>query len=314
MDPSLLIAVEKRRAIGYLGFKNARFGRIDAHIATCAFSRQVLREAVAIAESRGFRLVHGIVDSMWLKKPGVDTAEYEDLCREIEARLHLPIAFEGLYNWIVFLNSHTNPRIPVLNRYYGAFQGGKLKLRGIELRRHDSPGIVKRCQTDMLSLFAHAKNSEEFMTLIPEALNIVKSYVNMIRDGPVPIDELSIEKRLSKNVNEYRNMVPQAIAAQHLNHEGREVHAGQGLSYIVTCNKSRITQNRALPVELVGENYLIDSEWYIDQLLASAANMLLPFGYTAAATKECIESSMHDSDHVKQFKRWPNAQLNFAPS
>jgi DNA polymerase-2 len=271
-----------------LGFKNARFGRIDAHIATCAFSRQILRKAVAIAESRGFKLVHGIVDSMWLKKPSATSLEYEELCREIEAQLHFPIGFEGIYKWIVFLNSHTNPHIPVLNRYYGAFQDGKLKLRGIDLRRHDTPEIVSRCQSDMLALFAHAENSEGFKALIPEALTIVKSYVNLIRNGTVPIEELTIEKRLSKNLNEYRNMVPQAIAAQHLNREGSEVHAGQAFNYIVAYNRARITQNRALPAELVGEDYPVDSAWYVDLLLASTANILLPFGYTPLALKKFL--------------------------
>src|SRR5213593_3315505 len=51
-------------SFGYLGFKNARFGKIDAHIATCAFSRVFLDRAVALAQARGFKLVHGIVDSM----------------------------------------------------------------------------------------------------------------------------------------------------------------------------------------------------------------------------------------------------------
>jgi DNA polymerase elongation subunit (family B) len=280
-------------SFGYLGFKNARFGRIDAHIATCAFSRQILRKAVALAESRGFKLVHGIVDSMWLKKSGAALAEYEDLCREIEAQLHFPIGFEGLYKWIVFLNSHTNPHLPVLNRYYGALQDGKLKLRGIDLRKHDTPGIVRRCQSDMLALFAHAENSEEFNALIPEALTILKSYANMIRDGTVPVEELTVEKRLSKNLNEYRNTVPQAIAARHLNPEGGEVHAGQALGYVVTYNRSRITQNRALPAELVGENYPVDSEWYIDLLVASTANILLPFEYNPVVLKKSLlESSV----------------------
>ena len=279
-------------SFGYLGFKNARFGRIDAHIATCAFSRQILRKAVGIAESRGFKLIHGIVDSMWLKKPGATPGEYESLCNEIEARLHLPIGFEGLYKWIVFLNSHTNPRIPVLNRYYGALQDGKLKLRGIDLRKHDTPRIIRRCQTDMLVLFTHAENSEEFKALIPAALTIVKSYANLIQDGSIPIEELTIEKRLSKNPNEYRNMVPQAIAAQHLNREGREIHAGQTLSYVVTYNKSRITRNRAFPVELVDEDCPLDSEWYINLLLASAANILLPFEYNPAVLRRYLEDAI----------------------
>lgn len=242
--------------------------------------------------------MHGIVDSMWLKKPNASPEEYEDLCREIEAQLNFPIAFEGFYDWIVFLNSHTNPRIPVLNRYYGVFQDGKLKLRGIDLRRHDTPGIVRHCQGDVLALFSHAENAEEFMALIPEALSIVKSYVTMIRDGAVPIEELTIEKRLSKSISEYRNMVPQAIAAQHLNREGMEVHAGQVLNYIMTCNRSRIIQNRALPVELVGENYPVDSEWYVDLLLASTANMLLPFRYTSETLKAYLESE-YNSDQFR---------------
>jgi DNA polymerase-2 len=225
---------------------------------------------------------------MWLKKTGATAAEYNDLCREIEAQLHFPIAFEGLYKWIVFLNSHTNPRIPVLNRYYGAFEDGKLKLRGIDLRKHDTPGIVRRCQSDILALFTRAQNAEEFKALIPEALAIVKSYADMIRDGAVPIGELTIEKRLSKNLNEYQNLVPQAIAARHLSHEGMEVHAGQAFNYIVTYNRSRITQNRALPAELVDENYPVDSEWYIDLLLASTANILLPFKYTREALKTTL--------------------------
>src|SRR5207249_8324482 len=79
-------------SFGYLGFKNARFGKIDAHIATCAFSRQVLGKAAALAEARGFKLVHGIVDSFWLRKQEAVRSEYEDLCRVIRDKLSLPIS------------------------------------------------------------------------------------------------------------------------------------------------------------------------------------------------------------------------------
>jgi DNA polymerase-2 len=278
--------LKRRRAIGYLGFKNARFGRIDAHIATCAFSRQILRKSVALAESRGFKLIHGIVDSMWLKKPGATPAEYENLCREIEAQLHFPIGFEGIYKWIVFLNSRTDQRVPVLNRYYGILQDGKLKLRGIDLRKHDTPGIVRRCQSDMLIVLSQAENSEEFEALIPKALTVVKSYANLIRNGTVPVEELAIEKRLSKTPNKYRNMVPQAIAARHLVEEGMEIHAGQTIDYVLTYDRSRIAQNRALPTELINDAFPFDSERYVDLLLSSTTNLLLPFGYGPTVLKQ----------------------------
>lgn len=54
-------------SFGYLGFNNAKFGRIDAHIAVCAFDRQIMLQVVKIAERHGFRVLHGIVDSIWVK-------------------------------------------------------------------------------------------------------------------------------------------------------------------------------------------------------------------------------------------------------
>lgn len=59
---------------GYLGYKNARFGRIEAHESVNAFSRDVILAAKEIAESRGYRFLHAIIDCMWLKKPGGNSA------------------------------------------------------------------------------------------------------------------------------------------------------------------------------------------------------------------------------------------------
>jgi DNA polymerase-2 len=55
-------------SFGYLGFNNAKFGRIDAHIAVCAFDRQIVLQVAKIAERHGFKVLHGIVDSLWIKK------------------------------------------------------------------------------------------------------------------------------------------------------------------------------------------------------------------------------------------------------
>jgi DNA polymerase elongation subunit (family B) len=239
----------------------------------------VLKKAVVIAESRGFKLIHGIVDSMWLEKRNASDAEYKEVCEQIEKELGLPISFEGRYKWIVFLNSRINPKVPVLNRYYGVFQDGTLKVRGIDLRRHDTPEIIRKCQTNMLTVLSQAKDSEEFKELIPKALAVMNSYVSALRTRKVPIEQLVVEKRLSKALNEHTNLVPQAIAATHLAREGQDTHAGQTVSYVVTNNESGITGNRALPAEFLDESIDYDSEWYVKLLLSSAANLFLPFGY-----------------------------------
>ncbi|TMI06655.1 hypothetical protein E6H34_10255 [Candidatus Bathyarchaeota archaeon] len=264
-------------SFGYLGFKNARFGKIDAHIATCAFSRQVLGEAAALAEARGFTLVHGIVDSFWLRKQEATRSEYEDLCREIRDKLRLPISFEGVYRWIVFLSSKMDSKVGVLNRYYGIFEDGTLKVRGIDLRRHDTPDIVRQCQTEMLEIFIKARDSNEFRLLIPQALKVLEKFVGSLREGNVPLEDLVIVRNLSKNPDEYTHQVPQAIAARQLVAQGGSVHAGQQVSYILTRDQTRT----AVPPEIVDEGTVYDSERYVDLLCSSAANLLLPLGYDA---------------------------------
>jgi intein/homing endonuclease len=264
---------------GYLGFKNARFGKIDAHIATCAFSRIFLHRAIAIAQARGFKLVHGIVDSMWLTKTDATAADYEELCAVIKQDLKLPLSFEGQYKWIVFLNSKTDPQAPVLNRYYGIFQDRTLKVRGIDVRRHDTPKIVEKCQTRMLAILKEADNSREFQALIPQVLNTLREHASRLRSGTVPIEELIITKNLSKMPNEYTHRVPQAIAAQCLIDEGGTVHAGQQVSYVLTIDSSTIPESQALPPELADDDIVYDPERYVDLLVSSTANLLLPFGY-----------------------------------
>src|SRR6266516_3698403 len=268
-------------SFGYLGFKNARFGKIDAHIATCAFSRIFLHRAVAIAQARGFKLVHGIVDSMWITKADATAADYEELCAVIREDLKLPLSFEGQYRWIVFLNSKTDPQAPVLNRYYGTFQDQDrtLKVRGIDVRRHDTPKIVEKCQTQMLAILKEADNSREFQALIPQVLNTLREYASKLRSGTIPIEELIITKNLSKMPNEYTHRVPQAIAAQRLIDEGGTVHAGSQVSYVLTINMSTIPEGQALPPELADDDTVYDPERYVDLLVSSTSNLLQPFGY-----------------------------------
>jgi DNA polymerase-2 len=285
MDSGLLIAVfERRRAIGYLGFKNARFGKIDAHIATCAFARSTLKKAVEIAESKGFELVHSIVDSMWLKKHGATIEDYERVCQKIEDELDFPISFEGRYKWIVFLNSGVNPHVPVLNRYYGLLEDGTLKIRGIDLRRHDTPEIIRKCQSNMLAVLSEANNSHEFATLIPKALKVLEGYASLLRTCKAPLKDLVIKRNLSKMPNEYTKQVLQAIAANQLIEEGKKIHAGQHIGYIITRNKSSIPENRALSVELADQNTTYDSEAYVKLLLSSAMNLLPPAYHTKSLT------------------------------
>ncbi len=243
-----------------------------------------------IVEAQGFEAVHGIVDSIWLRKPGSTREEYEQVCEELRDQLDLPISFEGRYKWVVFLNSKVDRQTSVLNRYYGVFEDGTLKVRGIELRKHDTPRIVRQCQEEMLNILSKAANAQGFHELIPEALNVLTRHVSRVRREKVPIEDLVVVKNLSKNPGEYANLVPQAIAARQVQREGGSVHAGQSVSYVLTCDMAVIEDNRARPSQFLDENTPYDRSWYEDLLVSSASNLLMPFGID----KEQLKHLLHD--------------------
>jgi len=150
-----------------------------------------------------------------------------------------------------------------------------MKLRGIDLRRHDTPRLVNECQNQMLRVLSKARNSEEFRELIPEAFTVLKFYAAKLKQRDVAIEDLAISKNLSKNPGDYEKIISQAVAAKHLAREGHEVQAGQSVCYVLTRRKSRTLNNRALPLELANTDEY-DAAEYVDLLHLSAMNLLLP--------------------------------------
>jgi DNA polymerase elongation subunit (family B) len=173
-----------------------------------------------------------------------------------------------------------HPNVGVLNRYYGAMENGKIKARGIELRRRDTPPFVRDAQTKMLEILAVAKNSVEFVGKIPEALETVRECRNRLLTGEVPLWDLIVTKHLSKHPKDYRQMVSQVIAAKQLMKEGAEIAAGKNIRFLFTSAENRRHERRVAAEELIEKDTNSDVKKYLMLLYSSAANMLSPFGYS----------------------------------
>lgn len=265
---------------GYLGYRNARFGKVDAHISVCAFARDALLKTARIAEERGFEVVHGIVDSLWLKKPGVSPKEIVEFCQEVTKNIGVPLNVEGRYRWIIFLPSKVLEAIPVLNRYYGVFENGEIKMRGIEARRKDTTYFINNAQIDMIKKLAEASNLENFKANIPEALIILRKYADKLIKKQVDIHDLLITKRLSKSPSSYAHNVFQAIAAKQLEKAGFEVHSGQTVQYIIVDAKNRRIDRRISVAQLLTPDTKFDTREYLNMLISAGETLLGVFGYT----------------------------------
>jgi len=241
------------------------------------------------AEECGFEVIHGIADSLWLKKPNAQIEDYENLCKVITEQSGVPINFEGRYKWIVFLPSKMHPRVGVLNRYYGVMEDGKIKVRGLEIRRRDTPRFVFDAQTEMINTLATANNTAELRKKIPVALEVVRRYRQKLLDGDVPIGDLIVTKRMSRKPERYHQHVSQVIAAEQLTKEGAEVHAGNSVKFLFTHSKNKRHERRVKAAQLIEKGIEPDTEKYLILLYSSAANLLSFEGYTIESIYDAIQ-------------------------
>jgi DNA polymerase-2 len=271
---------------GYLGFNNARFGRIEAHQAVTAYGREALLRAKEAAEDLGYRVLHMYVDGLWVQREGLsEPAELNPLLDEIARRTGLPIALEGIYRWIAFLPSRLDERVPVANRYFGAYQDGSLKVRGIETRRRDTPAFIARAQSQALELMAEAEDIAALQELLPEILDLLRRRLGDLRGGRARLVDLLVTQRLSRPLDAYRQPSPAARAAQQLLVVGKAVRPGQSVRFLYTLGDPGVYA-WDLPVPPNPDS--VDLGRYTELLLRAASSVLEPLGLDEAALRDWL--------------------------
>jgi DNA polymerase elongation subunit (family B) len=304
-DPNWVVYDHRQNALkwmlvtcfGYLGYKNARFGRIEAHESVNAYSRDAILRAKEIAESKGYEFIHAIVDCMWLKparhrsggKEGATEAEYEQLAAEIGNETGIDLSLEGIYNWILFPASKMDPHIPTANRYVGYYADKEIKIRGIEVRRRDTPVLIKRMQGEMLKVFEPAKDLQEVRALVPQALAKAKEFIDLLRSGKADPLQLVIRRHISQAADQYKNRSASAEVTKALDEAGITLAPGESIEYILVDASGKKQPQKAIPLSLYSFDDGYDIEKYTEMALKAVETLLLPFGWDVKRLAEmCV--------------------------
>jgi DNA polymerase-2 len=278
---------------GYLGYKNARFGRIEAHQAVTAYGREALLRAKEAAEDMGFEVIQLYVDGLWVHHPQKTRPEdIQPLLLEIQERTGLPISLDGIYRWVVFVGSRQNKKRAVANRYFGVFQDGSIKVRGIDARRRDSTPFVSEAQMHLLELLANKDQPEE---ALPEAVNYLRARLRALRSGHVSLPDLLVRQRLGRKLEAYRTPSPAARAVMQLQAAGKEMRPGQRVPFIYTLGKpgvfawdrpqapnphavdvARYQRLLLRAAGIVLESWGLDEEKLTERVLSDASQLRLP--------------------------------------
>jgi DNA polymerase-2 len=272
---------------GYLGYKNARFGRIEAHEAVTAYGREALLRAKEAAEDLGFTVLHMYVDGLWVRKDEASQVrDFQPLVDEILARTGLPISLDGIYKWVAFLPSRTDARVPVANRYFGAFYSSKLKLRGIEARRHDTPSLIKQIQIEIIERLSEAP-AQNLESILPWVTRMLQHRLIQIRQGRIPLQDLLITQKLSREVEAYRVPSPVARAVSQLAREGKSTRPGQYVRFIyIYGNPGVHAWDLSVPLNPAA----VDVKRYRTLLIRAAHTVLQPLG----VSEQDLELWLHE--------------------
>ncbi|MAF93707.1 hypothetical protein CMO85_03470 [Candidatus Woesearchaeota archaeon] len=273
---------------GYTGYRNARFGRIEAHEAICAWSRDLLLTTIEEAQSEGWDVLHAIVDCVWLsdtrgRSPDQQRAAAVAFAERISTQVGIPLEFEAHYDFIAFLPSRMHGS-GSLTKYW-AYSDGEFKVRGIELRQHSTPVWVRELQQHGLKLLAEGERLQGLPSLATQRTVLVhyRRELQRLSAGDVPLSDLVITRRTSKDLGQYRvkNLTYAALMRAH--ERGYAVPPGGKVRFAVVDSGSSEPMQRVLLAEEleVAKDSITGCTLHYGELAERAIWALLaPFGWT----------------------------------
>jgi len=271
-------------SFGYLGFRNAKFGKLESHESVTAFGRDKLLAAMRIAEEHGFELVHAITDCIFIERKGglpIEPAELDSLREKIHRETLIELSLEGIYSWALFLPSRTDNKLPVANRYLGRFSDGKLKMRGIVARRKDAPEFIAEFQREILQMLASTENAAAVREVYPKAQESFFRVANTILKGEVPWLKLLIRRTVSHNLEDYEVKNGTSLTMQELEAQGLHVEPGEKVRFLAVALKRPDKSRRYMAEETCaasGKSILpYDTNYYVREVFLAFREIFQPF-------------------------------------
>ena len=279
---SQALKIVSNSVYGYLGYARSRWYSRDCAGSVTAWGRQYIKETIAAAESKGFRVLYGDTDSivMLLENQTKDAALA--FMKGVNAGLpeSMELELEDFYTRGVFVGKKTATGTSGAKKKYAMIsEGGRIKIRGFELVRRDWSKIARETQHRVLETILKEGSKEK-------AAAIVKDVVKRLKDGKVPLKELVVNTQLRKGIDAYDSKSPELSAAKKAVERGQKTrdeveHAVIG--YVITKSGKSISDKAEL--EEFAQDY--DPDYYIDhQVLPATMRILKELDFTEEELKD----------------------------
>ena len=274
---------------GYTGYKNARFGRIEAHEAICAWARDILLDTISMAEEDGWEVLHAIVDCVWIqdrrqRTPEGRVKDAHAFAKRVTEHVGIPLEYEDAYRFIGFVPSRVHGAGSLTT--YWAFGQHGLKVRGIEERQHSTCQWVADLQRSALhALVDHS--CDEVGT--PDAfaqqavITILQEQIYRLEQHEVPLQDLVVARRISRDLSEFDVATLTYAALLRGRLHGVTIPPGGKVRFAVIASTGTVQHERVILLEELLHTAVRSERANVEHYRALALRaiwaILAPFGW-----------------------------------
>jgi DNA polymerase I len=283
-SPEYRLLDERQRALkvvanatyGYCGWVGARWYKREVAEATTAWGRKVITETIATARKLGLTVIYGDTDSIFVK---YEPEKVEKLIKIVNETFNLDIKVDKVYVKVFFTEAK--------KRYCGLLEDGRIDVVGLEAVRGDWAEIAKEVQEKVIEMILKEGDAAK-------AVNYVRSVIQDLKAGKVPLEKLIIWKTVGKSFEDYEVEAAHVAAAKKLMEAGYKVLKGSKIGFVVVKGSGKLA-DKALPYVLLKDPSEIDADYYIrKQVVPAAMRILEYFGVRENQLLETPQSTLLD--------------------
>ena len=290
---SYAIKIHMNSMYGVLANPSCRFFDFDLANAITTFGREIIQSAAELIREKGFDVIYGDTDSIFVNLLVNNVEEAKKIGKEIEKTVNehynkfvkekygrenlLEMEFEKLYTR--FMMPHLRgSKVGAKKRYAGLLlKDGKeeIDFTGLEMVRRDWTALAKKFQLELLNKIFYKKEVGEY----------IRDFVVKLKEGGY--DELLVyRKALRKSTEEYTKTTPPHVKVARMLEEIGKLDSTI-IEYVMTLDGPR-------PKNML--NSKVDYEHYIEKQIKPLANQVLSFYDTDfdSLIEETSQSSLFD--------------------
>ncbi len=181
---------------------------------------------------------------------------------------------DGVFRWVAFLPSKMDARIPIANRYFGVFQSGEIKVRGLEARRRDTPRWIGQVQTEMIARLGQARIRSELPQALNAAFEVYQDALAALKAGRVPLELLVINGKVATRSKRTKAR-PRPCARRGSWSSRMQVRPGPRVRFLFMQGEPDV---RAWELSGKVDPHSLDLRKYMELLAKAGGSVLLPFG------------------------------------